>query len=781
MTRFKKSPVSEENAQTLPTVQQERTASELRQLAEAQFNRQSTHPDQLSVMDTQLLIHELQVHQIELEMQNEELHRTQAELELQRERYFDLYNLAPVGYCTLSENGLILEANLTASCLLGMPHRSALVRQPITRFILKEDQDIYYLHRKQLLETEEPQNCDLRLRKIDGTAFWAHMAATAVKDPMTPSTVPDAIDAPRKACRVTLTDISERKLAELDLVHQKEESQHRVQEMEIITAISTSMRQAETRTELVKIVLQKLMTLINAQQATLALFDGNRLIFDHVFSVDQSWHGINRRANSGFFVQVIQTGQPVFIKHFNLELKDALPDWIYTFFKSPTSLIIYPLKSGTSSIGLIYLGFEQAETFEPGQCNLVAAVAEIAGNALNRMNATEELKTMITRREKELDSIYQVTSAASKTLDSQQALQQALILTLEAVKATWGTIFLLDESDDHPELVVFQGVGQDHSRMLLDTSFDKFLASVVHNKKAVIIPEFVSNSGSLQTQMPEKKLTFIGSSMRVQDRVIGILVIARENGAKAIQEDMILLSFIADHLALVVEFTRLYKRAEYAAVLEERSRLARELHDSVTQGLFSANLHIAGAQKFAELGNFSKLNSSLNQIGELTQQALIDLRLMVYELRSSEVLLQGLVSALENRFDLVERRSNKEVEIDLTWLSPLPERIEENLYRITIEALNNSLKHAKASKVRVEFNRMMDNRLLLAIQDNGMGFVVEKALLSGGFGLTTMRQRTDRIGGSFQVISEPGNGTRIEVCIPIPDEPDPKVEGRYEQ
>jgi len=314
--------------------QEEKPSSKLRQQAEAQFNKQSTHPDQRPVMDTQLLIHELQVHQIELEMQNEELRRAQAELDMQRKRYFDLYNLAPVGYCTISENGLIQEANLTATMMLGMPHRSALVRQPMSRFIFEADQDIYYQMRKDLFrdtsieETGEPQDCDLRLRKMDGTVFWAHLTAAAVQDP---STISGDIGAPHKTCRVTLIDISERKLAELDLLHQKEESQQRVQEMEIITAISTSMRQAETKAELVNIVLPKLMTLINAQQTTLALFDGNRLIFDHVFSVDQSWHGINRRANSGFFVQVIQTGQPVFIKHFNLECKDVLPDWIYTF------------------------------------------------------------------------------------------------------------------------------------------------------------------------------------------------------------------------------------------------------------------------------------------------------------------------------------------------------------------------------------------------------------------------------------------------------------------
>jgi PAS domain-containing protein len=113
--------------------------------------RDAGRPGGLSPRSARAL-HELRVHQIELEMQNEELRRTQEELEASRERYFDLYDLAPVGYFTLSEQGLILEANLTAAKLLGVA-RSALVKQPLSRFILPEDQDIHYLHRKALLET----------------------------------------------------------------------------------------------------------------------------------------------------------------------------------------------------------------------------------------------------------------------------------------------------------------------------------------------------------------------------------------------------------------------------------------------------------------------------------------------------------------------------------------------------------------------------------------------------------------------------------------------------
>ena len=156
----------------------------------------------ISTEETLRILHELQVHQIELEMQNEEMSRAQAELNAARTRYFDLYDLAPVGYVTVSEQGVILEANLTAATLLGVA-RGTLVKLLLTRFILKEDQDIYYLHRKQLLDTGEPQACELRIVKKDGTAFWAHLAETMAKD-----------ESGARVCRVVMSDITERKKAE---------------------------------------------------------------------------------------------------------------------------------------------------------------------------------------------------------------------------------------------------------------------------------------------------------------------------------------------------------------------------------------------------------------------------------------------------------------------------------------------------------------------------------------------------------------------------------------
>ncbi len=164
----------------------------------------------ISPRDMRRTLHELRVHQIELEMQNEELRRVQAELNASRVRYFDLYDLAPVGYCILSMEGLVLEINLTAVTLLGVP-RAVVLQQPITRYIHKEDQDIYYLHRKRFLETGEPYACDLRMVRTDGTVFWAHLAAISAQDT---HTILNQIPGRALVSRLVLSDITGRKEAE---------------------------------------------------------------------------------------------------------------------------------------------------------------------------------------------------------------------------------------------------------------------------------------------------------------------------------------------------------------------------------------------------------------------------------------------------------------------------------------------------------------------------------------------------------------------------------------
>jgi len=184
--------------------------AKLRQLAEEAL--EEAHDDHgdlswISPKEMTGLIHELRVHQIELKMQNEELRSIQGELEKERNRYSHLYDFAPVGYFTVSEKGIVLEANLTAATLLGM-ERSALIGSPFSRFVLRKDQDILYFHRKRLLETKKPQSCRLRLVKKGSSEFYANLEWMIVEDG----------DGGLRQARIVASDITEQKELENKLL-----------------------------------------------------------------------------------------------------------------------------------------------------------------------------------------------------------------------------------------------------------------------------------------------------------------------------------------------------------------------------------------------------------------------------------------------------------------------------------------------------------------------------------------------------------------------------------
>jgi len=193
-------------------------AESLRSQAEGKVAFDPSRPKEtLTPEQAQEILHELRVHQIELEMQNEELRQAQAELETSRARYFDLYDLAPVGYLTLSKQGTILEANLTASKLLGVK-QGALVRRPLTHFIHLADDDIYNEHCSRLFKTGKPQVFEMRLVKHDGSQFWARLEASAARG---------ADNTP--VCRVVIINITDRKLAEEALQQAYNETEEKVE------------------------------------------------------------------------------------------------------------------------------------------------------------------------------------------------------------------------------------------------------------------------------------------------------------------------------------------------------------------------------------------------------------------------------------------------------------------------------------------------------------------------------------------------------------------------
>jgi PAS domain S-box-containing protein len=226
----------------------------LRERAEEVLRRRSEEVQEIPPEELQGLVHELGVHQIELEIQNEELRRAQAELSLSRDAYLDLYDLAPVGYLTLSEKGLILRANLTLATMLGVD-RGALAGQRLSQYILDLDQDAYYLYRRQLFAGQGPHSWELRVRTVAGRVIWVGGEAVLRRD-----------DQGELGCFLALADITERKLVE-------EALQRTNDRLKSLREIDEAVLAAKSPASIAEAALSRLCYLTNCRRASLSLLD----------------------------------------------------------------------------------------------------------------------------------------------------------------------------------------------------------------------------------------------------------------------------------------------------------------------------------------------------------------------------------------------------------------------------------------------------------------------------------------------------------------------------
>jgi signal transduction histidine kinase len=259
----------------------------------------------------------------------------------------------------------------------------------------------------------------------------------------------------------------------------------------------------------------------------------------------------------------------------------------------------------------------------------------------------------------------------------------------------------------------------------------------------------------------------VGVPVWARGQVLGVLSVVGEAGRCFSQAEVSLLVSIADEVGVAVENARVHEQAQELAVVRERERLARELHDSVTQALYSLTLLAAAGQRLTGAGDLERVGDYLGRLGEIAQQALKEMRLLVYQLRPLVLRREGLVGALQERLDAVEKRAGVDARLLVEGAVALPPPMEDELYRIAQEALTNALKHAAPTQVRVTI-RSIDNRVSLEVQDNGRGFDPQSAVREGGMGLVNIRERAEKLGGSFAVVSRPGEGTTVRVDLEVP-------------
>jgi PAS domain S-box-containing protein len=452
---------------------------------------------------------------------------------------------------------------------------------------------------------------------------------------------------------------------------------------------------------------------------------------------------------------------------------DDYPDWIT--FPATTPVYSYagaPICSQGKLVGFLNLNSSTLDFFQPLQAKRLQVFADQAAVAIENARLHERLQGYIEQleqrvmdRTQDLSTLYEVTTIASESLELGTTLERTLDRVIAAIRGSAGVVYLWDEIKGTLCLTTQRNISPDMMPLISSAPVHDALAGwVFHHNEPIIIADLMTDPRAPPTLCSTRFRAYAGVPMRIEGRTIGVLGALSEVEQEFNIEDVALLASIADHLATAVENDRLRQRAERAAVLEERERLARELHDSVTQSLYSLTLLAEAGREQTQAGALEQAARYQLRVSEIAQHALKEMRLLVHELRPPLLEKEGLVGALRQRLEAVEGRAGVKTRLLVDELANLPAAVEEGLYRIALEALNNALKHAAASSVNVCV-RTQDGRIELEVTDDGIGFDPDVMDDRGGMGLSSMRERAEKLGAALTIQSAPGKGTQVLIRI----------------
>jgi PAS domain S-box-containing protein len=392
--------------------------------------------------------------------------------------------------------------------------------------------------------------------------------------------------------------------------------------------------------------------------------------------------------------------------------------------------------------------------------------------------------TAVRRIEREGQALAGIASRAAFGGSVESTLDDICGYVVGATGAIAAAIVLIDRASGRRRMAGAHGLPDGYVaaanevlssgvRLLVQEAYERHKPAVVSDMRRRLLGS--QDSAPLHPFAGEVEWdTVLSAPMVYQGEQIGVLHSYHPPGREISEVEIGFHTAIADQAAIAVENARLLAEVKEQATIEQRRHLARELHDSVSQALFSINLTAHGIESSLRKEG-SGIHAALARIADLrqlTQGALAEMRALIFELRPGALEEEGLLQALRKHAAAIAGRELLQIDV----LCPLEDRLprlapaaEEALYRIAQEAIHNVVKHARATHIEVALD-LEGQALRLRISDNGRGFDPTQ-VPAGHMGLGTMAQRAAALGGDYSVQSAPGQGTTITVRVPLQEPP----------
>ncbi|MEK6302034.1 MAG: PAS domain S-box protein [Acidobacteriota bacterium] len=719
--------------------------------------------------DLSSLVHELEVHQIELEIQNRELRETREDLEVSRDRYASLYDFAPIGYLTLDDKGRIEEINLTGAMMLGR-ERARLMRKPLVAYVAKADAGNFMEHLRRCVQTGEQASVELDLALRGDRAIRVQLLSVPTLEKNDPVPV----------YRTAMIDVTARKVAEHALQKAHEELQARVAERttELLNANAFLKRLISER-EKAQTALQeseeKFRAMFEAARAGMVIADPQGRFLQ-----------VNRA-----FCEFLGYGEAELLKLRVLDIThpDDRRDTIEPAIEPAdgSRKVIDLEKRYLRKDGRIVWGHLTSVFIQDSALKSIYSVAVIQ-NITDRKRLEDEIK----QRNVEL------AAAVSSSLELSEVLDSLRKLLVDHLEIQAGGIFLYDEATDLFQLHSAWGLPAE-----ILAKMGSFPASSFHDESDTPKPEGIlslefRDLGAVAQELDPANLewkSYLRIPLVAKGETQGVAALLGLGG-REVGEDLIsFFKTLGQHVGVAIQNARLFEevrasRAQLQTLSQrlvelqeaERRDIARELHDQIGQQLTGLKLTLETCHRLPS----KQAREALCKAQALADEVMARVHDLSLDLRPTILDDLGLVPALMWQFERYTASSGVRVAFEQKGLERrFDPAVETAAYRIVQEALTNVARHARVNEavVRIWSN---DSMLCVVIEDRGAGFDSRKALDShSSSGLTGMRERALLLGGHLHIESGSGLGCRLTVELPLktralgPDADDGREENEH--
>lgn len=429
------------------------------------------------------------------------------------------------------------------------------------------------------------------------------------------------------------------------------------------------------------------------------------------------------------------------------------------------SLLVLPLRARGRTLGTLSAYTHHPNAFHTRQVELLATFANQAAISLDNARLYGELQSRL----EEMVGLQRLGTLLLEEHDFDRVLRSICQQLQRLTDAGGVGLALLEEDPRFLEMRTVVGPSADALRGTRIPTEGSFAAEALRSNRSQRSDDAQNDPrGYRKSLVLGNTRTILSVPMKTRLRTVGVLSVYNKEGEGGFTDrDAELATFFANQAAAAIENARLYEQTREYAVVEERNRLARELHDSVTQSLFSVTLLSEAALNLLDRNDAAKARERLERANELAQGALAEMRALIFQLRPMTLQEEGLLSAVKKHLSALRSRNGQVVELQVTGSERrLPAPVEDAAFGIIQESLNNVVKHASAALAHVKLGFDTDC-LRISTTDNGVGFDPAAPRPMRTLGMSSMLERAEGIGGRLVVESAPGRGTSVMADLPI--------------